>query len=65
MRSLAYAYESGMNYGCIIHALGTNKCEAFKTYFRVMEWKQEVCHIVALPFTLKYLKAKEELWTLK
>jgi hypothetical protein len=22
--------------------------------------KQGVCHIVALPFTLKYLKAKEE-----
>jgi hypothetical protein len=30
--------------------------------------KQEVCHIVALPSTLKkkkYLKAKEELWKLK
>jgi hypothetical protein len=27
--------------------------------------KQGVCHIVALPFTLKYLKAKEELWKLK
>jgi hypothetical protein len=28
--------------------------------------KQGVCHIVALPFTLKkYLKAKEELWKFK
>jgi hypothetical protein len=27
--------------------------------------KQGVCHTVALPFTLKYLKAKEELWKLK
>jgi hypothetical protein len=27
--------------------------------------KQGVCHSVALPFTLKYLKAKEELWKLK
>jgi hypothetical protein len=28
--------------------------------------KQGVCHIVALPFTLKkYLEAKEELWKLK
>jgi len=28
--------------------------------------KQGVCHIVALPFTLKkYVKAKEELWKLK
>ncbi len=29
--------------------------------------KQEVCHTVAMPFTLKskYLKAKEELWKLK
>jgi hypothetical protein len=28
--------------------------------------KQGVCHIVALPFTLKrYLKAREELWKLK
>jgi hypothetical protein len=31
-----------------------------------MRTKQGVCHIVALPFTLKkYLKAKEELWKLK
>ncbi len=27
--------------------------------------KQGVCHTMALPFTLKYLKAKEELWKLK
>jgi hypothetical protein len=28
--------------------------------------KQGVCHIVALPFTIKmYLKAKKELWKLK
>jgi hypothetical protein len=27
---------------------------------------EEVCHILALPFTLKkYLKAKEEVWKLK
>jgi hypothetical protein len=29
------------------------------------QYKQGVCHTVALPFTLKYLKAKEELWKLK
>jgi hypothetical protein len=27
--------------------------------------KQGVCHTMALPFTKKYLKAKEELWKLK
>jgi len=30
------------------------------------DFKQEVCHTMALPCTLKkYLKAKEELWNLK
>jgi hypothetical protein len=27
--------------------------------------KQGVCYTMALPFTKKYLKAKEELWKLK
>jgi hypothetical protein len=27
--------------------------------------KQRLCHTLALPFTKKYLKAKEELWKLK
>ncbi len=27
--------------------------------------KQGVCHTVVLPFTFKYLKAKEDLWKLK
>jgi len=30
-----------------------------------IQTQQEVCHIVALPFTLKSIKAKEELWKLK
>jgi hypothetical protein len=29
------------------------------------KFKQGVCHTMALPFTLKYLKAKEELWKLE
>jgi hypothetical protein len=30
------------------------------------DFKQGMCHTMALPFTLKkYLKAKEELWNLK
>jgi len=32
---------------------------------RYRKAKQGVRHTVALPFTLKYLKAKEELWKLK
>ncbi len=68
---LAYAYESGMNYyRCIIHALGTNECEegsgkAFKLILELCNENKRCVTLWPLPFTLNYLKAKEELWTLK